>query len=409
MPGLDWQPQIQHIDTASTALQLPLPPGLASPQSLLALGGLYQPHFCLLQGGICHLSAVMEAEVFTGRGAAAELTADAAARYRTRLPCQPQLLVVDRHADGPVLQWALQWAGQERLALTSVQHHHAHLAACMADNAVPASQQVLGIVLDGGGFGDGGEHWGGELLLADYRNYRRLASLQPLPLIGSLQALREPWRNAYAHIDAVFGWERFYARYPQLPLTHFLADRPLSMLDELLRSGGHCPPSSAAVRWFDAVAAALGLCLSQQSAGQAAIQLETLARSAALPARDSGYSLRLTATGSHWQLQVAPMWPQLLDDMAAGWPAAIVAARFYEGLARGLVQLLQLLMRRHNLGWGTPVALCGGAFDNRLLLQRLLTLLQHAGLRVLVHRRVPGNDRGLALGQAVVAAAQQAA
>ncbi len=389
--------------------RLPLPPGLEGAPPLLALGAELKASFCLLQGDGCVLSQYIGD---LDEVANLEDFQRALARYTELFRSSPGALVVDRHPNYRSARLGRDWARRDGLALVEVQHHHAHIAACMGENAVPAGTPVLGVALDGLGFaGDEGrgdaQWWGGEFLLADYRGYRRLGRLQPLPLIGGDRAMAEPWRNAFAHINAAMGWEAYRPRYPQLPLTQFLATRPLPQLQRMLANGRHCPPSSAAGRWFDAVAAALDICCDRQDyEGQAAMQLEALAESAELAGNDKGYPLQLVHSGGLWELQPAPLWPALLDDLAAGVPAAQIAARFHGALATGIAELIARLFEQRAVAPGTPVALSGGVFQNRLLLERLLALLQARGLTVLTHRHIPPNDGGLALGQALVAAAQ---
>src|SRR5262249_42677568 len=153
-------------------------------------------------------------------------------------------------------------------ALLAVQHHHAHVAACLAENGWPADGgPVLGVALDGLGAGDDGQLWGGEFLRADYHGFERLGTFKPVALLGGARAMREPWRNTYAHLVAEMGWADFAMNFDGLDLYRFLAAKPRAALDAVLRAGGgagagagHAPLASSCGRLFDAVAAAIGVC-----------------------------------------------------------------------------------------------------------------------------------------------------
>jgi hydrogenase maturation protein HypF len=289
--------------------------------------------------------------------------------------------------------------------LVEVQHHFAHIASVLADNAHPLDgSPVIGVALDGLGLGDDGTLWGGEFLLADYRGYRRLAHLKPAPLPGGAQAMREPWRNTYAHLATHVGWDNFAAGWVGLELAEYLGHKPLRVLAKMLERGINVPPSSSCGRLFDAVAAALGLAREQVSyEGQAAIELETLAAQAA-PQDDEAYPFAVDTRAPTMLLDPAPMWLALLDDLRAGVEAPIVAARFHAGLAAAVAGLAARLAAERDLG---SVALSGGVMQNRTLFEAVSGRLERAGLQVFKHLQVPANDGGLALGQAVVAAARQ--
>ncbi len=289
-------------------------------------------------------------------------------------------------------------ARRDALPVIEVQHHHAHLAACMAENGVGLNAgPVLGIVLDGLGWGDDGTIWGGEVLLGDYRGCRRLACLRPVPMPGGAQAVREPWRNAFAQIDACVGWDRFVAAHGGSGFGRFLLGKPIAALRSMIERGVNAPLTSSCGRLFDAVAAAVGFCRDRALyEGQAAMMLEAAAEMGDV----EPYPFGITEAGELMHLDPTPLWPVLLDDLAAGMPVGVVAARFHTGLAAGVARLVDLL------GISAPVALSGGVFQNRLLLEQIMQRLTAQGHQVLTHRAVPANDGGLALGQAAIAAAR---
>jgi hydrogenase maturation protein HypF len=269
---------------------------------------------------------------------------------------------------------------------------------------------VIGVALDGLGFGEGGELWGGEFAVADYTRFERHASFKPVALLGGEQAMREPWRNTYAHLVAAMGWPEFASRYEGLAVHKFLAAKPRALLDAMLTRHVNSPLASSCGRLFDAVAAALGLCRDRTAyEGQAAILLEScidldwLAH--AQPSQGLPFAIERPVGGGLALIEPRPMWQALLDELTLGTPISIIAARFHLGLAQAIGALVDAVAHsqprplRH-------VALSGGVFQNAVLLHCTSRALRAAGYQVLSHHRVPCNDGGLALGQAVVAAAR---
>ncbi|MBU6228993.1 MAG: carbamoyltransferase HypF [Cyanobacteria bacterium REEB459] len=391
---------------------LALPAGFYSAPAVLALGSQLKATFCLIRAGQAtlspHLGDLDNSAIYQDYQQTLQ-------RYLQVLQYQPQELAVDHHPDYLSTKLGQDWGDRQSLAVTRVQHHHAHIAACLADNGLPLlSAPVLGIALDGLGYGEAGQLWGGEFLLADYRHYRRLAYLKPIPLLGGSQAIRQPWRSTYAHlVTALGGWPRLKAAFADLPLVAFLDRQPRSLLDTLLTQGLHCPLSSSAGRLFDAVAAALGICQQEVSyEGQAAMELAAQVSPADLAAvGGTGYRFRVGravpgADPEAYPLVVdpTPLWWALLKDLQRQTPLGLMAARFHLGLAEAIAGLAVQLARQQHL---TTVALSGGVWQNQLLLNQVRQQLQAAGLTVLSHSQVPANDGGLSLGQALVAAAQR--
>jgi hydrogenase maturation protein HypF len=259
----------------------------------------------------------------------------------------------------------------------------------------------LGVALDGLGFGDDGTIWGGEFLLADYRGFRRMGSLRPIALPGGSQAVREPWRNLYAHLRAAFGGRSpLMSRWASLAPLQRLRDKPCAQLDRMIDTGLASPLASSTGRLFDAVAAALGICFDRVGySAQAAMLLEATAARGSFTV---AYPFAQTRDAALIHLDPAPMWSALLDDLAAAVPHAEIAARFHLGLAHAIAELAATLAQGHT----DTVALSGGCLQNRLMLEHLLARLDALGLRVLTPSEIPANDGGVALGQAVVAAAR---
>jgi hydrogenase maturation protein HypF len=384
---------------------VPLPDGFADAPDLLAFGGELKATFCVVKDGAAILSQhqgdLEDVSTFEDYQKNLQL-------YSKIYDHRPSLLVADMHPEYLSAKLAKQRAAAENLPLLEVQHHHAHIASCMLENGVALNASpVLGIAIDGLGFGDDGTIWGGEFLLADYRRYRRVGAFQPVAMVGGVQAIREPWRNTYAHLKAGIGWDKFVESFSTLELHRYLNTKPLPTINRMLETGLNVPLASSCGRLFDAVAAALGLCADQAIfEGQGAMELEALAESWRPSAADSPYDFAITESELLY-LDPLPMWKGLLDDLAEQAAAPRMAGRFHYGLAKGIREMVARIRATvaTDLSLDT-VALSGGCFQNKILLEELVRLLEADGLRCLLHAKVPTNDGGLALGQAAIAAAR---
>ncbi len=258
--------------------------------------------------------------------------------------------------------------------------------------------------MDGLGAGDDGTVWGGEFLACDYRGFRRLGCLKPVALPGGAAAIREPWRNAYAHLMAAMGWPELATKFGHLDLFSMLEAAPRATLDAMIAKGINTPLSSSCGRLFDAAAALCGLAWGRQDyEGQAAMLLESaLDRDALGEPDDLAYPFAIE-DGEFPYIQPGSAWRALLGDLQLKRPVGVISARFHRGLANAIVAMAVRLSegaRRYQ-----AVALTGGCYQNRTLFTLVHEALAARGLTVLSHRRVPANDGGLALGQAVVALA----
>ena len=358
---------------------LNLPEGFAAAPEIVAFGGQLKAAICLIRDGQALLSHHL-GDLDDALSLAEFETADA--DYAALFDHRPALAACDLH---PGYRSSAHAAGKG-LPLIEVQHHHAHLAACLGDNLWPRQGgPVAGLVLDGLGLGPDGTVWGGELLVGDYRGFDRLAWLAPAPLPGGDAAQRAPWRNLLVRLDAAgLG-----------PLAdRLLAGHPLAPVRQAVAAGVNAPLSSSAGRLFDAVAAALGIVPGGQSyEGEAAMRLEAMAR------RGAGTGAYPFDAGPP-AIDPAPMFRALAADLAAGTAPGTIAHRFHAGLARAFCAAARAAVES---GAARAVALSGGCFQNALLLD--LCLAELAGLPVLTHRDVPAGDGGLAFGQALVAAA----
>lgn len=372
-----------------------LPEGFENAPDLLAMGGELKSTFCLLKDGEAILSQhqgdLENAATFDDYRKNLSL-------YQRMFDHAASVIVIDQHPE--YLSSKLGRAEAERRGgmLIEAQHHHAHVAACLAENGRPLeAPPALGIVLDGLGFGDDGAIWGGEFLLADYHGYERLARLKPIAMPGGAQAAREPWRNLYAHLRAAGEFNA--ARLADEWIA--FEGKPLATIDRMIAQGVNSPLASSCGRLFDAVAAAIGVCADRQAyEGEAAARIETLAATALN--EDSGYQFDIS--GSELiEIDPAPMWRAIRDDLRQGVAASAIARRFHLGLANAIREVVARLAASR--GFET-VALSGGCFQNRLLFESVDESLREAGYAVLTHADVPANDGGLSLGQAAIGAAR---
>lgn len=389
---------------------MPLPAGFAAAPAVLAMGGELKNTFCLLRAGQATLSQHMgdleNAATYADYRRSIE-------HYLQLFAQQPEIIAVDLHPEYLSSKLGQEMAAQQSLALTQVQHHHAHIAACMLENGIALDAgPVLGVALDGLGYGSDGSLWGGEFLRADYRVCQRLGTFKPVALLGGEQAMHQPWRNTYAHLMAEMGWPSFSMNYAALDLHTFLAAQPRPLLDRMHAAGINSPLASSCGRLFDAVAAAAGVCREQALyEGQAAIEFEALVDKRTLMEESDELAYpfaipRLKASNLPYVEPLA-MWQALLGDLILGTPVAVIAARFHKGLAIVIARMVDKLIHAENSAAPiNTVALSGGVFHNRVLFEQVLIRLRAQGLRVLSQRQVPSNDGGLALGQAAIAAAQ---
>jgi len=307
--------------------------------------------------------------------------------FRRLFDVTVQIVAHDLHPDYLSTKYALEQDGYVR---AGVQHHHAHIASCLADNG--EAGPVIGVAFDGTGYGPDATIWGGEFLVADLADAERAGHLAGVPMPGGVAAIRQPWRMAAAYLDAAFPGG--------LPVGLDVAARNSGAWPDVLslaRRGVNAPLTSSAGRLFDAVAALLGVRDSINYEGQAAVELEQLAATS----RQDPYRAAVT---DGWPFTVAgsDLIRASAEDLLAGVPRDVVSARFHRGMASMIGEACGLLRDRCGLG---TVALSGGVFQNLLLLGIVVDLLEGMGFRVLTHSRVPPNDGGISLGQAVVAAA----
>ncbi len=297
----------------------------------------------------------------------------------------PAIVAHDLHP----LYMSTRFAQRSELSKIGVQHHHAHIASCMAENGL--TEKVIGVAFDGTGYGTDGQIWGGEFLVADLCGFERRAHLRYVPLAGGDAAVRQPWRSALSHLRESFGESlpSHLALWQQVPAKH------VSLVQTMLVRGVNTVNTSSSGRLFDAVASLVGLRHEVNFEGQAAIELELAANKDV----KEGYPFQIES-GEPSPIDVRPMIEAIVRDLKSGADVGVISARFHNTLAAIILEICCRLRRQEKLD---RVCLSGGTFQNMLLLQWTIAALSASGFKVFLHSAVPPNDGGISLGQAVIA------
>jgi len=300
---------------------------------------------------------------------------------------KPEGIAYDLHPNYLATRYALERAERENLPAVGVQHHHAHIAACMAEHGLDGSQPIIGVSFDGTGYGDDGAIWGGEFMIVDYKSYQRLFHLQYFPLPGGDASIKKPARTALALLWSLgIEWDERLA-----PVAEFNQEEQ-KLLHAQLEKKINTPMTSSMGRLFDAAAALAAVRQIVNYEGQAAIEFEALAD----PDEAGSYSFGLNQN----EVEVRSGIESLIKDVKAGVHTSKISARFHNGLA----EMIRMTVNKMNRETGIrSVALSGGVWQNLTLIGRTLSLLRSDGFTVYLHRQVPTNDGGLSLGQAVIA------
>lgn len=365
---------------------LSLPDGLANAPPVAAYGAFLKSAICLTQ----HSQALLSHHLGDLSDALTVEEFEKADRdYAVLMNHSPEVIACDLHPDYPSTAQAEYCSDRLGVPLVRIQHHHAHIAAVMAENHWPTDAgPVLGVALDGLGWGTDDTVWGGEFLLCDYTSFVRVGHLYPVPLPGGGAAQREPWRNLLAQLDSCGLEDR---------AELLLKDRPVGPLRAAVDKGVNSPLTSSVGRMFDAVSALLGLAPDSQSyEGEAAMALEAAARPFLNEVEPYPFDV------ANGMLNPAPLWHAMMDDVDSSVAAGAIAARFHVGLANAVCDLARALAEANG---AKAIGFSGGCFQNASLLSLCLNRLENR--KVLTHSLTPPNDGSVALGQAVIAAAKQ--
>jgi hydrogenase maturation protein HypF len=375
-------------------------------ESILAVGAELKNTFCLTRDDFCfisqHVGDMENLETLEHFETSISL-------FKHLYRIEPRTIAYDMHPNYAATKYALQLQPEEdsespAIRRVAVQHHHAHIAACLADNGWPpqgtgeaAGGPVIGVAWDGTGYGSDGHIWGGEFFTGEYGGFERAAHLEYLPMPGGEAAIRNPWRLAAGYVHALTG---------NAPKLEGIDEQQLLIVQQMVDSSINSPLTSAAGRLFDAVAALCGVRQVVTYEAQAAIELEMMSTGWAgrnQPGGGLAYPFDLEQTEAGLVIRLRRMLQAIQADLASGKDAGQVGWQFHLSLADLILAVCQHIASETGL---QTVALSGGCFQNRLLLDLVVPKLEGAAFRVLLHQQVPCNDGCISLGQAVMAQAQ---
>jgi hydrogenase maturation protein HypF len=389
---VDGAPQLLRRARGFVPLGVPLP---LDALPMLAVGGQMKNVFALARGRFAYQSQHLgDLENLAG----IEFFRESLDHLMRTFEIEPEIVVHDLHPGYLSTSWAKEWATERGLPLIAVQHHHAHIAGCIAEHNLTGP--VIGLALDGTGYGSDGKIWGGEVLISRMESFERFAHLEYVPMPGGEAAIREPWRMAFAHLRAA-GFELEAAAELAGATT-----QEARVMQRMMERGVNAPLTSSLGRLFDAVAAVvLGRRVVDYEA-QAAIELEGIAVDE--PDEVPGYAMELA--GGDWavcepaRIHAASLWRALVEDLRAGVSKARISARFHAGVVAGFIQIVENAREVTGIN---QIALSGGCMHNRRLARLLRSGLDEEGFGVYQHRQVSPGDGGLSYGQIAVAAAMR--
>ena len=365
---------------------VPFPIKLSFPlKMILACGGELKNTFCLTRGNYAfvshHIGDLENLETLTSFEEGIE-------HFRRLFYIEPTAVAYDLHPDYLSTQYALSIPN---IPMMGVQHHHAHIVSAMAENGIDGD--VIGVALDGTGFGLDGTLWGSEFIISNLRDFDRLAHLKKLPMPGGSMAIKEPWRMAMVYLSEAFGDEATQLRIDLLKRVDL---QKWDILKRATEKKINSPLTSSMGRLFDAVSSLLSIRDEVRYEGQAAIELEKIAD----PGVKEAYPFCLREDGVPMTIDPTEMTRRIVRDLIEGTPSSRIAGKFHRTVARLIVETCEVIRSKHGLG---RVVLSGGVFQNILLLSLVTESLRNSGFHVYTHHLVPTNDGGISLGQAVIA------
>jgi len=329
------------------------------------------------------------------------------ARFKTLFGFRPEVIAYDLHPDYITTQFAIEKAKKEKLPAIGVQHHHAHITSCMIENRLP-NKKVIGIAMDGTGYGEEGDIRGAEIMLADYRGYERFAWLDYTPLPGGEKAITEVWRSGIAFLRRAYGSDFHRLK---IPFLEGIDKKKLHAVKEMLENKINCPPASSMGRLFDAVSAIAGIRKAITYDAQAAIELEMAAEKNDKKPSPYRFGIKPIQIPPHppfskggfkekLLIDPSPLIREAVNDTAKGVPAGAISYRFHEGIAETITDICKRIKEEKNI---SVAVLSGGVFQNVLLLDMVCRKLKKAGLSVYIHSRLPANDACISVGQTAIA------
>jgi len=353
--------------------------------SVLACGGELKNTFCLTKGNKAfishHIGDLENIETLTSFETGIE-------HFKAIFSIVPEVIAFDKHPDYLSTKYAESLSG---IAKLEIQHHHAHIASCMAENSI--SEKVIGVAFDGTGYGDDGQIWGGEFFVGDYSGFERQAHFEYIPLPGGEIGIKEPWRMALSYLLQIYG----EASIPHnLPFLKQIGKEKISVVTQQIVKQINSPLTSSVGRLFDAVSSLTGLCSVIEYEGQAAIRLEK----AAIAETDSLYPYEIIQAEPLYRISVHKMIAAIVEDVLNGKETSQISGLFHRTVAEITLKICKLLRDKFCIN---KVALSGGVFQNSLLLGLTVDKLESNEFQVYTHSKVPTNDGGISLGQAAIA------
>jgi hydrogenase maturation protein HypF len=369
-----------------------------STPEILATGSEIKNTFCLTKDNYAfmsqHIGDMENYETYQSFKASIE-------HFKNIFRIVPKAIACDLHPNYLATQYAIEHSKQENISIYQIQHHHAHIAACMVDNGLKGEQPILGVSFDGTGYGDDGSIWGGEFLIADYLAYQRFGHIENFPLPGGDAAIRKPYRIALALLwHNQIPWDEDLA-----PVSGTRRDE-ISMLQEILKNKINTPMTSSLGRLFDAIAALTGIRSEVNYEAQAAIEFENLADQEETGeytfdiVEKTGNENSYTQFQGGFEVSTNALLKEVITDIRSRTPVSKISARFHNGLVKMILAICQEAQSNYGI---SEIALSGGVWQNMTLLKKTITILEKSGFKVYIHRQVPTNDGGLALGQAAIA------
>jgi len=318
------------------------------------------------------------------------------ALYKKLFRIKPEIIAYDLHPEYLSTKYALEMGSQSNyLKLVPVQHHHAHIVSCMVDNAVESP--VIGVALDGTGYGSDGHIWGSEFMVADYKGFQRMGQLEYLPLPGGAAAIKKPYRTTVAYLLKLLGDNSLNRKLTFLKQVDSVE---IELIKRQVQTGINTPLASSMGRLFDAVSALIGVRGEIDYEGQAAVELEMTAYDSHHKVGNEVYPYSITESDGVNIIQLTELFSVIIEDLYQDVSKATISGRFHNTVAHIICEMCQLISRRTGI---KQVSLSGGVLQNRLILRKAVPLLEDAGFSVLTHKQVPCNDGGISLGQAVIA------
>jgi len=367
----------------------PIKVGIEAKKCILAFGGHLKNTFCFLKKNYAIVSHhIGDLENLNALSALEE----GVEHYKKIFYFQPEIIACDMHPNYASTILAREYAKKNSLPLVLVQHHHAHVVSLLAERKI--NEEVIGVSFDGSGFGEDGCIWGGEFLISNQKEFKRVAHFKYIALPGGEVAIKEPWRIALSYLYEAYGDE--CSRISCQVLSDLVECEKINIVQNLIKKRINSPLTSSAGRIFDAVSSILGLRGKINYEGQAAIELEMLAEEK----KESLYSFDIIENEGKFIIDVLPLIREIIEEKKKKKDLAVIATRFHWSMSNIILRVCELLREKFGLN---KVALSGGVFQNNLLLKQVISLLTSSGFEVMLHSLVPPNDGGISLGQAVVA------